>query len=27
VAFYAGWPTANTAVGIAKRVFEELDKA
>jgi 4-carboxymuconolactone decarboxylase len=27
VAFYAGWPTANTAVGIAKRVFEEADKA
>jgi 4-carboxymuconolactone decarboxylase len=27
VAFYAGWPTANTAVGIAKRVFEEVDKA
>ena len=26
VAFYAGWPTANTAVGIAKRVFEEVDK-
>jgi 4-carboxymuconolactone decarboxylase len=27
VAFYAGWPTANTAVSIAKRVFEDLDKA
>jgi 4-carboxymuconolactone decarboxylase len=27
VAFYAGWPTANTAVAIAKRVFEEVDKA
>jgi 4-carboxymuconolactone decarboxylase len=25
VAFYAGWPTANTAIGIAKRVFEEMD--
>ncbi|PZS04846.1 MAG: carboxymuconolactone decarboxylase family protein [Candidatus Chloroheliales bacterium] len=23
LAFYAGWPTANTAVTIAKRVFEE----
>lgn len=25
LAFYAGWPTANTAVGIARRVFDELD--
>jgi 4-carboxymuconolactone decarboxylase len=23
LAFYAGWPTANTAVGVARRVFEE----
>ena len=23
LAFYAGWPTANTAVGIAQRVFDE----
>ncbi len=23
LAFYAGWPTASTAVGIARRVFEE----
>ena len=23
LAFYAGWPTAATAVGIARRVFEE----
>ncbi len=23
LAFYAGWPTANTAVAIARRVFEE----
>jgi 4-carboxymuconolactone decarboxylase len=27
LAFYAGWPPANTAVGIAQRVFEDLDKA
>jgi 4-carboxymuconolactone decarboxylase len=26
VAFYAGWPPANTAVAIAKRVFDEADK-
>ena len=25
LAFYAGWPTANTAVTIARRVFEEAD--
>jgi 4-carboxymuconolactone decarboxylase len=25
LAFYAGWPPANTAVAIARRVFEELD--
>ena len=24
LAFYAGWPTANTAVIIARRVFEEI---
>lgn len=24
LAFYAGWPTANTAVSIAQRVFEEV---
>jgi 4-carboxymuconolactone decarboxylase len=23
LAFYAGWPTASSAVGIARRVFEE----
>jgi 4-carboxymuconolactone decarboxylase len=23
LAFYAGWPTANTALGIARRVFDE----
>jgi len=23
LAFYSGWPTANTAVAIAQRVFEE----
>lgn len=27
VAFYAGWPTANTAIAAAKRVFEEIDKS
>lgn len=27
LAFYAGWPPANTAVGITQRVFDELDKA
>jgi 4-carboxymuconolactone decarboxylase len=27
LAFYAGWPPANTAVSIAQRVFDELDKA
>lgn len=25
LAFYAGWPTANTAVGIARKAFAELD--
>jgi 4-carboxymuconolactone decarboxylase len=23
LAFYSGWPTANTAVAIARRVFDE----
>ena len=23
LAFYSGWPTASTAVGIARKVFEE----
>jgi 4-carboxymuconolactone decarboxylase len=26
LAFYAGWPTASTAVGIARRVFDEQGK-
>jgi 4-carboxymuconolactone decarboxylase len=26
LAFYAGWPTASTAVGIARRVFDEEGK-
>jgi 4-carboxymuconolactone decarboxylase len=26
LAFYAGWPTASTAVGIARRVFAEHGK-
>jgi 4-carboxymuconolactone decarboxylase len=25
LAFYAGWPSASTAVGIARKVFEDLD--
>jgi len=25
LAFYAGWPTANTAVAIARKVFAEVD--
>jgi len=25
LAFYSGWPTANTAITIARRVFEEAD--
>jgi len=25
LAFYAGWPTANTAVAIARKVFEEVE--
>ncbi len=23
-AFYSGWPTANTAIGIAQRAFDEV---
>jgi len=26
LAFYAGWPTAATAIGIARRVFDEQGK-
>lgn len=26
LAFYSGWPTASTAVGIARRVFDEVEK-
>jgi 4-carboxymuconolactone decarboxylase len=26
LAFYAGWPTASTAIGIARRVFAEESK-
>ena len=26
LAFYAGWPTASTAIGIARGVFEEVEK-
>jgi 4-carboxymuconolactone decarboxylase len=26
LAFYSGWPTANTAVAIARRVFDESEK-
>jgi 4-carboxymuconolactone decarboxylase len=25
LAFYSGWPTANTAVPIARKVFEEIE--
>jgi len=25
IAFYAGWPNASTAVGIARKVFAEID--
>jgi 4-carboxymuconolactone decarboxylase len=25
LAFYSGWPTANSAVAVAKRVFEEAE--
>jgi 4-carboxymuconolactone decarboxylase len=27
LAFYSGWPTASTAVGIARKVFAEADEA
>ncbi|HVN42932.1 MAG TPA: carboxymuconolactone decarboxylase family protein [Steroidobacteraceae bacterium] len=27
LAFYSGWPTANTAIGIARRVFEEREQS
>jgi 4-carboxymuconolactone decarboxylase len=27
LAFYAGWPTAASAAGIARKVFEDLDAA
>jgi 4-carboxymuconolactone decarboxylase len=27
VAFYAGWPTANTAISVARRIFDEADKS
>lgn len=26
LAFYAGWPTASTSIGIARRVFDEAGK-
>ena len=26
LAFYAGWPTASTGIGIARRVFDEAGK-
>lgn len=26
LAFYAGWPTASSAIGIARRVFDETGK-
>ena len=26
LAFYAGWPTASTAIGIVRRVFDEAGK-
>jgi 4-carboxymuconolactone decarboxylase len=26
LAFYAGWPTANTAVAVARKVFAEVDE-
>jgi 4-carboxymuconolactone decarboxylase len=26
LAFYAGWPTASTAIGIVRRVFDETEK-
>jgi 4-carboxymuconolactone decarboxylase len=27
LAFYSGWPTASTALGVARRVFAERDAA
>lgn len=27
LAFYSGWPTASTAIGIARKVFEETETA
>ena len=27
LAFYAGWPAASTAIGIARKVFEQADDA
>jgi 4-carboxymuconolactone decarboxylase len=27
LAFYSGWPTASTAIGIARQVFAEIDQA
>jgi 4-carboxymuconolactone decarboxylase len=27
IAFYAGWPAANTAIATAQRVFDEVAKA
>ncbi|CAM3185055.1 4-carboxymuconolactone decarboxylase [Sphingomonas antarctica] len=27
LAFYSGWPTASTAIGIARTVFKDLDDA
>lgn len=26
LAFYAGWPTASTAISVARRVFSEMEK-
>jgi 4-carboxymuconolactone decarboxylase len=26
LAFYAGWPTASTAIGVARKVFAEVEK-
>jgi 4-carboxymuconolactone decarboxylase len=27
LAYYSGWPTASTAIGIARQVFAEIDQA
>lgn len=27
LAFYSGWPTASTAIGVARKVFEETETA